>query len=96
MSKTYVLKCAAYNLGLLLRKVWGLSKPRNREEGVKALVFAILALLLLGTLQAYGITKHYPETLLGVWSVLVTLSVALYSRLRKHLVPENTHFLMGC
>ena len=29
VSKTYVLKCAAYNLGVLLRKVWGLSKPRT-------------------------------------------------------------------
>jgi hypothetical protein len=96
VSKAHVFKCAAYNLGLLLRKVWGLSKPRNGEEGAKALVFAILALVLLGTLQAYGITRHHPETLLGVWSVLVTLSVALYSRLRKHLVPENTHFSTGC
>ena len=28
-SKLHVLKCAAYNLGLLLRKVWGLIKPRG-------------------------------------------------------------------
>ena len=29
VTKAHVLKCAAYNLGLLLRKVWGLSKPRS-------------------------------------------------------------------
>jgi len=29
VSKAYVLKCAAYNLGVLLRKVWGLGKPRS-------------------------------------------------------------------
>lgn len=29
VSKAHTLKCAAYNLGLLLRKVWGLSKPRS-------------------------------------------------------------------
>jgi transposase len=29
VSKTHTLKCAAYNLGLLLRKIWGLSKPRS-------------------------------------------------------------------
>jgi transposase len=29
VSKAHVVKCAAYNLGLLLRKVWGLSKPRS-------------------------------------------------------------------
>jgi transposase len=31
VSKAYVLKCAAFNLGLLLRKIWGLSKPRTME-----------------------------------------------------------------
>jgi transposase len=29
VSKAHTFKCAAYNLGLLLRKVWGLSKPRS-------------------------------------------------------------------
>jgi transposase len=37
VSKTYTLKCAAYNLGLLLRKVWGLSKPRTLLDYVRAL-----------------------------------------------------------
>lgn len=37
MSKAYVLKCAAFNLGLLLRKIWGLSKPRS----VAGLLFAL-------------------------------------------------------
>jgi transposase len=31
VSKMHTLKCAAYNLGLLLRKVWGFRKPRNAE-----------------------------------------------------------------
>ena len=29
VTKAHVLRCAAYNLGLLLRKVWGLRKPRS-------------------------------------------------------------------
>ena len=37
VSKAYVLKCAAYNLGLLLRKVWGLSKPRTLADLWRAL-----------------------------------------------------------
>lgn len=48
VSKVHTLKCAAYNLGLLLRKVWGLSKPRNAEAGAAALGFVFLALLALG------------------------------------------------
>lgn len=38
VSKTYVLKCAAYNLGVLLRKVWGLSKPRTLADALSALL----------------------------------------------------------
>jgi hypothetical protein len=34
VSKAHTLKCAAYNLGVLLRKVWGMRKPRNADEGV--------------------------------------------------------------
>lgn len=48
-SKLYVLKCAAYNLGLLLRKVWGLIKPRGLA-GLGAA--ASLAFLLLVTAWA--------------------------------------------
>ena len=45
VSKVHTLKCAAYNLGLLLRKVWGDCKPRNAAAAGTALFFAVLALL---------------------------------------------------
>ncbi len=48
VSKVYVIKCAAYNLGLLLRKVWGLRKPRNWEEGAMPLFGVVLSLLAIG------------------------------------------------
>ena len=41
VSKAHTFKCAAYNLGLLLRKVWGMSKPRNAAGGLAALIFAL-------------------------------------------------------
>jgi transposase len=47
VSKSHTFKCAAFNLGLLLRKVWGLSKPRNAAEGAAALFFAILGVCLM-------------------------------------------------
>jgi transposase len=47
VSKTYTLKCAAYNLGVLLRKVWGYCKPRNAKVGAVALVCAFLTLLIV-------------------------------------------------
>jgi hypothetical protein len=45
VSKAHVLKCAAYNLGLLLRKVWGWSKPRNTAELLRAFLHLRLRLL---------------------------------------------------
>src|ERR1017187_4316114 len=45
VSKVHTLKCAAYNLGLLLRKVWGMSKPRNAAAAGAALFLAIFVLL---------------------------------------------------
>ena len=37
VSKVHTLKCAAYNLGLLLRKGWGHCKPRNAKAAAAAL-----------------------------------------------------------
>ncbi len=42
VTKSYVLRCAAYNLGLLLRKVFGLRKPRSLGAAVWAVIFALL------------------------------------------------------
>jgi transposase len=44
VSKIHLLRCAAYNLGLLLRKIWGMSKPRSRDAGPKGRLFLILDL----------------------------------------------------
>jgi transposase len=51
VSKLHTLKCAAYNLGLLLRKVWGYCKPRNAKAA--AVFFSVI--LALWNLAA-GIT----------------------------------------
>lgn len=45
VSKAYTVKCAAYNLGLLLRKAFGMSKPRNAAGGAD-LFWAFLAWVL--------------------------------------------------
>ncbi len=47
VAKAHTFKCAAYNLGLLLRKVWGLRKPRSaagRAAGLFLEFFASCAL----------------------------------------------------
>jgi len=58
VSKAHTFKCAAYNLGLLLRKVWGLRKPRSGGDGGMALFLAILrALVWVGTIAAMAIDR---------------------------------------
>ncbi len=52
VSKTHTLKCAAYNLGLLLRKVWGYCKPRNAAAA--AALFLALSLLLTAAAVIVG------------------------------------------
>jgi transposase len=47
-SKLYLVKCAAYNLGVLLRKVWGLIKPRGLA-GLGAGSFCLLFVLWAGS-----------------------------------------------
>ncbi len=48
VTKAHVLRCAAYNLGLLLRKVFGLGKPRSG-----AVLFALIG-RLRGVLDLLG------------------------------------------
>ena len=57
VSKVHTLKCAAYNLGLLLRKVWGLCKPRNAGAGGAALFFAFLGLWCLAEVVTHPTTE---------------------------------------
>jgi transposase len=57
VSKAHTLKCAAYNLGLLLRKVWGMRKPRNVDEGVWGGLLAGLAWVTLAAVIVYTVTN---------------------------------------
>jgi hypothetical protein len=71
-SKLYVLKCAACNLGLLLRKVWGLIKPRVLVGAVAAAVCALWAVL--------GVLAWLPTP---VTVVGVTLTAAVHVLARR-------------
>jgi transposase len=94
--KAYTLKCAAYNLGVLLRKVWGLSKPRNWEEGVAALFSAVWAVLVMGSLMWAGKIDQLKETWWSGCGLLVILAIAYYWKSRRRVMPEKDHFLTGC
>ena len=77
VSKVHTLKCAAYNLGLLLRKVWGFCKPRNAEATAGAF-FCVLCLLVAAI--ALVVRQHADWTITfwlgGCGMLLVTLIAA--------------------
>ena len=76
VNKAHTLRCAAFNLGLLMRKVWGLRKPRNGKNGAEALSFELLALLGMAfILDAVG--TDGPDTARwGILALLVLCSLA--------------------
>jgi transposase len=73
VSKTHTLKCAAYNLGLLLRKAWAMRKPRNADEGVWGGFLAGWAWLTLAAVIVYRTTTQ-PDSLL--WDILLAMLIS--------------------
>lgn len=96
VSKLHTLKCAAYNLGLLLRKVWGLRKPRNAKSGAAGLGSAFLAGWIMATVMARGPTDR---PLCRWWEAgrlfLVTVTAVPCINLLRHFW-KNRHSLTGC
>jgi hypothetical protein len=95
VSKVHTLKCAAYNLGLLLRKVWGYCKPRNAKAAAVALFFAVLALLVV----VAAITDRTMERTLtwllgGCGLLLVSVAADLCTRFIRS-ARKNGHSLTG-
>jgi transposase len=80
-SKSHLLRCAGYNLGLVLRKCYGLSKPRS--AAVAAGLFFILGLFL--TLRFTGLhLRPSPPTLLLWGAMALLLSTCAARILLRH------------
>jgi hypothetical protein len=96
VSKMHTLKCAAYNLGLLLRKVWGYCKPRNAKAAVAALFFAVFVLLVVGAAIVGWKLEPGMSLCLGLSGLLVASAV---TAIRIHLSlhsRKKSHCLTGC
>ena len=96
VSKVHTLKCAAYNLGLLLRKVWGYCKPRNTQAGAAALFLLILIWLA----EAALLVGRKMDRSIGWWLggsglLLVTITAAACTRCILSS-RKNRHSLTGC
>jgi transposase len=77
VSKAHTLKCAAYNLGLLLRKVWGMSKPRSAERGAAGLFLTLWAVSILIAVITRGTTERQLRWWLRPWLLLLVTVMAI-------------------
>ena len=96
VSKVHTLKCAAYNLGLLLRKVWGLSKPRNAAAGAAALFFVLLVLWTLAAIMVGLATNPVVTWLLGGYGLLLLIASANRGMQSIREICQKPHLLTGC
>jgi hypothetical protein len=95
VSKVHTLKCAAHNLGLLLRKVWGYCKPRNTEAAAAALFFAVLALLaMVAAITDRTMERTLTWMLDGCGLLLVSVAANLCIRFIRG-TRENGYSLTG-
>jgi len=87
-SKSHLMRCAGYNLGLVLRKCYGMSKPRS--AAVAAVMFFILGRFL--TPSFTGLDLRPAQTTLLLWgAITLLLSVSTAGVLRRpHLCAAKT------
>jgi len=96
VSKLHTLKCAAYNLGLLLRKVWGLCKPRNAAAAGAALLFCLLALWAETVLVTDVTLKPVAVWWSGICGLLLVLFVVRWVVKFIQMRLKTSHSLTGC
>ena len=96
VSKLHTVKCAAYNLGLLLRKVWGLCKPRNAEAAAKAWALMFWTLLVLAATVMSYVMDWPPGWLLALSGLLVVPLVVNPCVRFIRACREKCHSLTGC
>jgi hypothetical protein len=96
VSKAHTLNCAAYNLGLLLRKVWGCCKPRNAGAAGAAFFSGLLMLVALVARMVAGKLGAIHHGWLGGRAALL-VTVRARSDTRSILQrPENRRSLTDC
>ncbi len=91
MSKVHTLRCAAYNVGLLMRKAWGLGKPRSATGFCAFLWLLAVATVVIGRAIDSPISSCQGEY---GWLLIMTI-MAISIRFSLGF-PKKHHFLTGC
>jgi transposase len=74
VTKLYQIRCAAYNLGLLLRKVFGMSKPRCAAAGWAAFLGILVLLALAASAATLSVeTRFISVPIIGALLIVVSV-----------------------
>ena len=92
VSKYYQLRALAFNLGVLLRMLFGIGKPRVLQEGMKRLGVAISSILHLWAASIRGFFMHPVE--IAVWIAIAIVHAARCITPSRR--PEKPHYSTGC
>lgn len=88
VQKAHLLRCCAYNLGLVMRKCFGMGKPRSGAV-------AATVLWILSAATAFGITRSNLALEYVSWLIPYALTFLLLAALARYtsrslrLIPEN-------
>jgi len=88
VQKSHLVRCCAYNLGLVMRKCLGMRKPRSGAlaAALILMVGAILTTLILRTQSSLG----YASESVGYALLLLIVAATHYTMTHRHpLIPEN-------
>jgi transposase len=91
-SKLHTLRCAGYNLGLLLRKVWGMGKPRSWATTRADAFLSFLALTAMTAAMLYAVT----DGLIPLEVLLLLLATAFLGVQAIFKCQKKCHSLTGC
>lgn len=96
VSKAHTRKCAAYNLGLRRRKVWGMGQPRSAETGAAGLFLTLWAIGTLIAVITRGTTDRQLHWLLDPWMLFLGTVMAVRCLHSIHSIWKNRPLLTGC
>ncbi len=96
VSKAHTLKCAAYNLGLLLRKVWGMCKPRSAKAGSAGLFLLLWAIWTLVAVITRGAKERQLHWLSDTGILLLVTVTAIRCIHSIRSFWKNRRSLTGC
>ena len=77
VSKYHQLRTLAFNLGILMRSLFGIGKPRVLQNGIERSIRAVFAILRAWAAAIRRGLCQCPETPGSVWAVFKTITIGL-------------------